>query len=146
MDFSNLNIEYKHKKKLYSLGIKTVNQLLSKLEIPLHMYMRTSESKLIEKFKEKYRFIGAFEDELRYFLVAHKKHFTRVTFVELSRFKVEPISFFEDEDLEETSDEEIETEDSEDYADYIKVDCGEFPIETLLIGCLPKIVSWNTKL
>lgn len=135
MDFSNLNIEHKHKKKLSSLGIKNIHHLLSKLEIPLPMYMRTSESKLVEKFKAKYSFIGDFENELIYFLTAHKKHLTRVTFIELARFEVEPISFFEDydEDLDE-----IETEDSEDYADYLNVDSGEFPVETLLIGCLPQ--------
>ena len=82
-------------------------------------------------------FIGEFEDELRYFLTAHKQHLTRITFIELSRFEVEPISFFEDEDLDETLG-EMEVEDSDDYADYIKVDSGEFPIETLLIGCLPQ--------
>ena len=133
MDFSNLNIHNRHKKKLYDLGIKTVDQLLAQLDMPLHTYMRTSESRLVEKFKEKYSFVIEFEDELRCFLIAHKKHFTRVTFMELSRFNVESVSFFEDEDLEETLD-----EDSEDYADYIKVDSGEFPIETLLIGCLPQ--------
>jgi len=133
MDFSNLNIQHKYKKKLSSLGIKTVDQLLAKLEMPLHTYMRTSESRLVDRFKEKYSFITEFEDELRYFLKAHKKHLTRVTFIEMARFKVEPVSFFGDEELEEILD-----EDSEDYADYIKVDSGEFPIETLLIGCLPQ--------
>ena len=105
--------------------------------------MRTSESRLVEKSKEMYCFIGEFEDELRYFLTAHKQHLTRIAFIELSRFEVEPISFFEDEDLDKTLDEDMQVEDSDDYADYIKVDSGEFPIETLLIGCLPQKHSNN---
>lgn len=138
MDFSNLNIQPKHKKKLYSLGIKTVDQLLTQLDMPLHIYMRTPESKLVKKFKDIHSFVEEFEEELCYFLTAHKKHLTRVTFVELSHFKVEPLNFFE-EDLDETLDNhEIETEDSEDYADYLNLDKMTFPIETLLIGCLPQ--------
>ena len=139
MDFSNLNIQPKYKKKLYSLGIRTVDQLLTQLNMPLHIYMRTPESEMVKKFKEIHSFVGEFEEELCYFLTAHKKHLCEVTFVELSYFKVEPLSFFRNDDLDDTLDDsEIKTEDSEDYADYLNLDKMTFPIETLLIGCLPQ--------